>query len=104
MTVLFVLTLTLVRRRIRLSFDLEAFWKSFVASIGMAIAVLLAQHVSYNRLLLPVYVILGACMYLAGLRLLKGIDSADVKLAKEFLGKRHEPLVNLLSKLLQAKS
>jgi len=98
----FALTLALVRREIKLSFDLEAFWKSFAASIGMAIAVWVAQYAAYSRLLLPAYVMIGGCTYLAGLRLLKAIHPADVQLAKQFLGKRYEWPVNLLGKLLQS--
>jgi O-antigen/teichoic acid export membrane protein len=98
----FALTLALVRREIKLSFDLEAFWKSFAASIGMVIAVWLGQYVAYSRLLLPAYVMLGTFTYLVGLRLLKAIQPADVELAKQILGKRYEFYVNLLSKILQA--
>ena len=104
MLVSFALTLALVRRCMRLSFDLEAFWKSFAASIAMVIVVWLAQYVSYNRLLLPAYAILGGGTYLAGLRLLRAIHSADVQLAKEFLGRRYESLVNLLGMILQTRS
>jgi len=100
MLVSFALTLALVRRRMRLSFDLEAFWKSFAASTAMAIAVWLTQYVFYNRLLLPAYVIVGAVTYLIGLRLLKAVHPADAQLAVEFLGKRYEPLVNLAGKIL----
>jgi O-antigen/teichoic acid export membrane protein len=100
MLVSFALTLALVRRRIRLSFDLEAFWKSFVASIVMAVMVWLTQYVFYNRLLLPAYVIVGAVTYLVGLRLLKAVHPADAQLAVESLGKRYEPLVNLAGKIL----
>jgi O-antigen/teichoic acid export membrane protein len=97
----FALTLALVRHEIKLSFDLEAFWKSLAASIGMVIAVWLAQYVAYSRLLLPAYVIVGGCTYLGGLRLLKAIHPADVDLVRQALGKRYEFAVNLLSKILQ---
>jgi hypothetical protein len=39
---------------------------------------------------------------LVGLRLLKVIRQADAELAKEFLGKRYEPLVNLLGRVLRS--
>ena len=96
----FALTLALVRRRITLSFDLEALWKSFAASIAMAIMVWLTQYVFYNRLLLPVYIIVGAITYLIGLRLLKALRPADRELAVVFLGRQYEPLVNLVWKIL----
>jgi O-antigen/teichoic acid export membrane protein len=97
----FTLTVVLSRRQMKLSLDLEAFLKSFVAGMGMVLVVWLAQQVSYSRLLLPAYVVLGTFMYLVGLRLLKAIHQADVELAKQVLGKRYEFLVNLLSKILQ---
>jgi O-antigen/teichoic acid export membrane protein len=100
MLVSFALTLALVRRHIRLSFDLEAVWKSFAASIAMTVIVWLTQYVFYKRLLLPAYIMVGAVAYLTGLRLLKAVRPADVQLAVQFLGKRYEPLVNLAGKIL----
>jgi len=97
----FALTLALVRREIRLSFDLEAFWKSLAAGAGMVIAVWLAHYAAYSRYLLLGYVMVGGLAYLAGLRLLRAIHPSDVQLVKQFLGKRYEPLINLLSKFLQ---
>jgi O-antigen/teichoic acid export membrane protein len=102
--VAFALTLALVRREMRLSFDLEAFWKSLAAGAGMVIAVWLAQYAAYSRYLLLGYVLVGGLAYLVGLRLLRAIHPSDVQLVKQSLGKRYEPLVNLLSKLLQASS
>jgi O-antigen/teichoic acid export membrane protein len=102
MLVSFILTLVLVRRHISLSFDLEALWKSFVASTAMGIVVWLTQFVFYNRLLLPAYVIVGTVAYLIGLRLLRAVRAADLQLAVEILGKRYEPLVNTIGKVLGA--
>ncbi len=104
MLVSLVFTLALVRREIRLTFDLEALWKSFAAGVGMIAAVWLFQYALYDRLLLPVYVVVGACTYLVGLRFLKAIHPADVELTKQFLGGRYERPVNLLSKILQTGS
>jgi O-antigen/teichoic acid export membrane protein len=101
MLVGFVLTLALVRREMRLSFDLEAFWKSLVAGAGMVIAVWLAQYVAYSRYFLPCYIMVGGLAYFAGLRLLRAIHPSDIQLVRQFLGKRYDPLVNLLSKLLE---
>jgi hypothetical protein len=75
---------------------LRPFWKSFAASIAMAIMVWLTQYVFYNRLLLPAYVTVGDVTYLIGLRLLRA-----VRLAVQFFGKRYEPLVNLVGKILE---
>jgi O-antigen/teichoic acid export membrane protein len=97
----FALTLLLARRQIKLSLDLEAFWKSLAASTAMTIVVWLAQQFSYSRLLLPAYVVLGACTYVAGLRLLRAINTADVELAKQFCGKRYEVPLKVLSRILR---
>jgi len=96
MLVSFGLTLALVKRHIRLSFDLEALWKSFAASVAKAILVWLVQYVFYNRLLFPAYVMVGAVTYMIGLRLLRALRPADRQLAVVFLGKQYEPLVNLV--------
>lgn len=104
MVVSFAFTLVLVRREIRLTFDLEAFWKSFAASTAMVVVIWLSEYLLYDRLLLPAYVIVGAVTYLAGLRLLKAIHPADVELTKQFLGARYQRPVNLLSKILQTGS
>jgi O-antigen/teichoic acid export membrane protein len=101
MLISFALTLALVKRDVELSFDLEAFWKSFAASIGMIILVWFAQYVAYSRLLLPVYVMIGTFTYLAGLRMLKAVHPTDVDLARQVLGERYMFLVNFLSKILQ---
>jgi O-antigen/teichoic acid export membrane protein len=103
MLINFALTLALARRQIRLSFDLEALWKSSAASISMVIVVWFVQYVSYNRDMLPAYVLLGGLTYLAGLRVLKAIHASDVQLAKQFLGRRYESPINLLSKVLRAE-
>jgi O-antigen/teichoic acid export membrane protein len=102
MLVSLILTLALVRRHISLSFDLDALWKSLAASTAMAIVVWLTQFVFYNRLLLPAYVIVGTVAYLIGLRLLRALRTTDFQLAVEILGKRYEPLVNILGRMMGA--
>jgi O-antigen/teichoic acid export membrane protein len=101
MVVSFVLTFAIASRDIRLSFDREALWKSFAAGIAMVIVVWLAQMVSYSRLLLPAYAMLGACTYLAGLRLLRAVHRVDVELASQVLGQRYQMPVRALSKILE---
>jgi O-antigen/teichoic acid export membrane protein len=101
MLVSLVLTLALARREIRLTFDLEALWKSFAASVGMVATVWLFQYALYDRWLLPAYALAGACTYVVSLRLLKAIHPADVELTKEFLGTKYQHPVDLLLKILQ---
>ena len=100
MSVDFALTIVVAKRQIRLSFDHEALWKSAAAGILMAVVVWFAQYVYYNRLMLPAYMLIGTIAYLSGLRLLKAIHPPDIDLAKQFLGRRYELPMNLLSKIL----
>jgi len=51
--------------------------------------------------LLPAYVIVGGCTYLAGLRLLKAVHPVNVELARQAFGKRYEFPLDFLSKILQ---
>jgi len=104
MMVGFILTLALARTRMKLAVDREAFWKSLAASLVMAGAVEIVQHLWYDHHLLLVYVMFGGCVYLIGLRLLKAIRPSDIRLVKQLLGKRYEVPINLLSNLLNAKS
>jgi O-antigen/teichoic acid export membrane protein len=104
MIVSFGLTLALARGRIRLPIDLEALWKSFTASLVMGSMVWLAQYLWYDRHLLPAYVVLGGCVYLIGLRLLRAVRPSDIHFAKQFLGKRYEAPINVLSNILKANS
>lgn len=100
MLVGFVSIVILMRRRIGASFDLEAFWKSLAAGIVMVLLVWIAEQFWYSLALLPLYVVLGALVYAIGLRLLKAVHADDLKLVRQFLGERYEPLVDLLSRLL----
>ncbi len=102
MMVSFGLTLALARTRLRISIDREALWKSFAASLVMAGVVWLAQEFWYDKHLLPVYVVLGACAYLIGLRLLRAIRPSDIQLAKQSFGKRYWTPINILSKILMS--
>jgi len=77
--------------RIRLftvSFDYEALWKSLVASLLMAVAVIGFQFVLYSKYLLPVYVLVGGVVYLVMLRFLKAVSAHDIHLMKAFVGKK----------------
>jgi len=100
----FGLTFLLLKRSMGLSFDREAFWKGFAASIGMVAVVWLVQCAVYDRLLLPAYVILGGSVYMAGLRLLNAIHQADLELVEQFLGKRYSKVVRLLGLVLTKES
>lgn len=98
-----ILTVVVLKRRKALRLDFEAAWKSLVAGGAMVAVLLLAQAVAYNRLLLPVYVVLGAIVYLVALRLLKAIREDDVRLFRRYLGPRFGFAATVLNALLLPK-
>jgi len=59
-----------------------------MSSVGMAATVLAMQQIHYSRFLLPAYVLTGAAVYLAGIRLLKVLDGSDVELLRHTFGER----------------
>ncbi len=82
------------------SFDYEALWKSLVASLVMAVAVIGFQLMLYSKYLLLVYVLVGGVVYLVTLRFLRAVRAHDIHLAKAFAGKKFERLVDLVKPLL----
>jgi hypothetical protein len=68
-----------LRNKIKLSFDVEAFWKSLLASTVMTIAVAAIQTYHYSKFYLPVYVLTGGAIYLTMLRVTNAIKPADVQ-------------------------
>ena len=91
-----------LRNRIRLSFDMEAFWKSLLASTVMAIGVAASQTYHYSKFYLPIYVLIGGAIYLIMLRLTNAIKPEDVHLMEEYLGPRLGPLFKPLEKYIIA--
>lgn len=82
-----------LRRRMALTFDKEAFWKSLVSSVVMIIPLIVIQNVWSSTYLLPLYMGLAALVYIVMLRILKAARQSDVDLIKLYLGKRLEFLV-----------
>jgi len=91
-----VLMLVFLRRMrlLAVTFDVEALWKSWVASSVMAVAVLGLQFLLYSKYLLPLYVLGGGVVYLIMLRFLRAVRAHDIHLVKAFVGKRFERLVD----------
>ena len=92
-----LLMMVAVLRRMRLfrvDFDLEALWKSWFASLAMAVAVLFLQEVWYSKYLLPIYVLAGGVVYLVMLRILRAVRAHDVHLVKAFVGRRWGRMVD----------
>jgi hypothetical protein len=57
----------------------------------------------YSKFLLPVYVLIGAVVYLILLRLLRAVDPADVSLLRGFLGPRLSLVSDMLSWVILPK-
>ena len=89
----FFIYIWVLRRRINLSVDKEAFWKSLVSSVVMITPLIAIQNVWSNTYLLPIYMGLGALTYIVMLRILKATRQSDIDLMKLYLGKRLEFLV-----------
>ena len=80
--------------------DWAAFTNSFTASAIMALAVVLAQLVWPNKLLLLLYAALGGVVYLMALRALRALNNDDFELLRGFIPARAHMLVNLAQKTL----
>jgi O-antigen/teichoic acid export membrane protein len=82
-----------LRRKMALTFDKEAFWKSLVSSLVMITPLIVIQNIWSSTYALPIYMGLGALTYIVMLRVLKAVRQSDVELIKLYLGKRLEFLV-----------
>jgi len=75
-------------KNVRLSLDVKGILKSLVAGGVMAAVVLAIQVPFYNKLLLPVYVLVGGGVYILMLRLLRAVTEEDLTLIEDYLGER----------------
>jgi O-antigen/teichoic acid export membrane protein len=94
------LTMFALKRMRAMRVDLEMAWKSLVASAVMAVAVIVIQMIVYSRLLLPVYILFGAFVYLILLRVLNAVKQHDIELVDRYLGSRLAFISRLLSRIL----
>ena len=92
-----VLTILVVSRKMTLQVDILAVAKNLVASTIMAILLVAFQLMIYSKFLLPVYVLIGAIVYLIMLRLLRAVNPSDLSLLRGFLGPRLSLVSNVLS-------
>jgi O-antigen/teichoic acid export membrane protein len=100
MLLTFIMYMWILRRKINLAFDREAFWKSLVSSLVMITPLIVIQNIWSNAYLLPIYMGLGALVYIVMLRTLKAVRQSDVDLMKLYLGKRLEFLVKPFEAIL----
>jgi O-antigen/teichoic acid export membrane protein len=98
-----LLSIWVLRKKINLKLDKEAFWKSLLSSAIMAVVVGGVEHLWYDTYLLPFYLMLGAFVYLGMLRILKASRDKDIELLRLYLGKRFEFLMKPIEFFLVVK-
>jgi hypothetical protein len=59
----------------------------------MSLAVIATQKITYNKLLLPLYIAIGAAAYTATTRALKTLNKEDAQLVKEIFGEKTAKLI-----------
>jgi len=97
------LTVLVVSRKMALQVDIPAVAKNLFAGTVMAVVLVAFQVVVYSKFLLPVYVLIGAIVYLILLRLLRAVEPADLSLLRGFLGPRLSLVSNVLGWVLLPK-
>jgi len=93
----FTLSLYFISKTIKIEIDHKAAAKTLLSSTIMATAVILTQQITYNKLLLPLYITIGAATYAASIRALKTLNHEDTQLIKEITG---EKTAKLITKIL----
>jgi hypothetical protein len=93
-----------LRRRIHVSIDVEAFWKSLTSSGLMAAVILLVQAYYYSKYLLPAYIVLGGSIYFLMLLISHAIRAEDISFLDEYLGPHFRFIVRPLESLLARRS
>jgi O-antigen/teichoic acid export membrane protein len=83
-----ILTIAVLGQKKAMRLDVEAVWKSLVASALMASTIFGMQMIVYDKFLLPVYMLVGVIVYLIALRLLRAVRKDDVDLIEKYLGVR----------------
>jgi O-antigen/teichoic acid export membrane protein len=97
------LTILVLKRIHAMRIDVEMVWKSLIAGVVMAAVLILVQMAVYKTILLPGYILLGAIVYMIGLRGLKALRRHDIDLIEEYLGARLGIIARLLGIILVTK-
>ena len=88
-----LLNMYFLSKIVKVEIDKETFIKSLISSMMMAAVVFFVQQVYYSKLLLPLYVLIGATIYLAEIRTLKVVNRTDIHLLAQILGERNAVLI-----------
>jgi O-antigen/teichoic acid export membrane protein len=84
----FILTAYFTNKTAKIQIDRPALSRALVASATMAAAILVLQQAFYSSYLVPVYIIVGAIIYVALIRLLRALDQEDFQLLNQVIGKK----------------
>jgi O-antigen/teichoic acid export membrane protein len=84
-----ILTIYFLSKVVRVEIDKETVMKTLISSVVMAAVVYLAQLIYYSKFLLPLYVLIGAAVYMAEMRAFGMLDRSDVQLLTKLLGERN---------------
>ena len=75
------------KRVLKTRFDVEAAWKTILASIVMTFPVVAIQLWKASILLIPVYLAVGAGVYVSIIKILRLVNSTDILIAEKILPK-----------------
>ena len=100
-----ILTIHFLSKIVDVKIDRETFIKALVSSLIMAAIVCLAQQIYYSKFLLPLYVLIGAAVYMTEIRVFKVLNHSDISLLTQIIGERNASLIaKLMGCSLEAKS
>jgi O-antigen/teichoic acid export membrane protein len=100
----FGLLVLLLRRIMKLRFDMSAYADSWTASIIMAAVVVGFEVLFYSKYLLPLYILAGAGTFVLVLRSLRSFSAEDLELLSDLLPSRLRFLANWSRRFLRIQS
>jgi len=99
MVVTAFLEVLILKRWKVLKLDLVTIAKTLAAGTVMVATVVAVQVVEYGKFMLPLYVVIGASVYLIMLRLLRVVNVGDLSLLRLLLGNRLSRVSSILDRL-----
>jgi len=93
----FVLTAYFVNQAVPLRIDMRAMSRTLTASVIMAIVIVILEEIMYSVHLLLFYVVVGAAVYIAIIRVLRVLEKEDFQFLEQVMGKR---TAKIISKIL----
>lgn len=99
MLVTMAITTTYLGRRLQLRIDFNSISKVLGGGVAMVLFLLLLQSVIYDKILVPLYAVLGTIVYLSILRFFNAVQREDIQLVRRYLGGRLFFFANLFAKL-----